>query len=65
MVYHNSDDSGLEADALVTWSWDLARGLHPWRHAIGALGALGVYHDKEHDEADVGMTGGFFYSFRF
>ena len=65
-VYHNADDSGWEVDAMATWAYEIARGhLAPWRHAIGAIGALGVLHDKKHDETAVGASGGLFYSYRF
>lgn len=65
VVYHNSDDSGWEADALATWSYELADNTSSWHPAVGLLGALGMYHDKRHDDEDVGATIGVFYSFNF
>ncbi len=66
VVYHNSDEDGWEADALATWSFELSDDVaRPWRHAIGALGALGVSQDREHDDSDIAVTVGAFYSFRF
>ncbi len=64
-VYHNSDKSGWEIDALATWTLELSARHRKWEHALGVLGAIGVLHNKEHDENDVGATGGVFYSYRF
>ena len=64
-VYHNSDESGWEIDAMATWTYDLIGGIRPWRHALGVLGAVGIVRDKEQDETDVGASGGIFYSYRF
>jgi hypothetical protein len=64
-VYHNSDESGWEVDAMATWTIELSGSHRPWEHAVGVLGALGVRHDKEENENDIGATGGAFYSYRF
>lgn len=64
-VYHHADDTGWEGDALATWSYDLTDGIRPWRHALGALAALGVVDDRRHDEIRPAGTIGAFYSFRF
>lgn len=65
VVYHNADHFGWEADVMATWSYDLLIRQRPWQHAIGVLGAVGVAHDKEHDDTDVGASAGVFYSYRF
>jgi hypothetical protein len=65
VVHHNSDQYGWEADALATWSYDLVGADRSWQHAIGVLGAVGVVDDKEHDDYDLGLTAGVFYSFWF
>jgi hypothetical protein len=50
---------------MVTWGYSLTNAIDkPNRHVIGVLGAIGVAHDLEHDESDVGVTGGVFYAFR-
>ena len=64
-VGHNSDDTGWEADALVSYVVSLSGVAKPWRHAIGALGALGVRDNREDDRHDLGASAGIFYSFRF
>ena len=64
-VYHNSDESGWEVDAMATWTIELSGSHRPWEHSVGVLGAIGVRHDKEDNENDVGATGGAFYSYRF
>ena len=64
-VYHHSDEYGWEVDGMVTWGYSLTNAIDkPNRHVIGVLGAIGVAHDLEHDESDVGVTGGVFYAFR-
>lgn len=65
IVYHNSDQYSWEADAMATWSLDLKSGSRAWQHAIGVLAAVGVVHDKEDDENDMGASGGIFYSYKF
>lgn len=65
LVYHNADDHGWEADVMATWSYDLARGMRTWRHAVGVLGTIGVVHDRDNDDNDLGTSAGVFYSFGF
>lgn len=65
VVYHNADQYGWEADAMANWSYDLSGGPHAWQHAVGVLGAVGLAHDKEHDDNDLGASAGIFYSYRF
>lgn len=65
VVYHHADDSGVEADLMATWGFDLSKGARTWRHAVGILGAVGVRHERRHDEASVGVTAGVFYSYGF
>ena len=64
-VFHNSDDSGWEVDAMATWAYQLDGSDRGWRQSLGLIGALGVLHDRKHDENDVGATAGAFFSFRF
>ena len=64
VVYHNSDRYSWEADAMATWSFDLMTE-DAWKHAVGAIGAVGVIHDKKEDENDIGVSAGIFYSYRF
>ncbi len=65
VVYHNADDVGWEADAMVTWSYALSHDTRPWRHAVGALAALGLARDTDHHDTDIGATVGAFYAFGF
>ena len=65
LVAHNSDENSWEFDAMATYAVSLSSMTKPWRHALGVLAAVGVRHDKEHDEARIGANGGIFYSFRF
>ena len=66
VVYHNADDSGMEADAMATWRYELSGDPESaGHHFLGALGALGVYRDRRHDSNEVGMSAGGFYAFRF
>jgi hypothetical protein len=65
LLYHNADHYGWEADALASWSFDLMGGASAWKHSVGVLGALGVAHDKEHGDNDLGASAGIFYSYRF
>jgi hypothetical protein len=63
VVYHNAEDTGWEASALGTWSYDLSRGPDSWQHAVGVLAALGLSQDRRHDDADIAATAGVFYAF--
>ena len=65
VVHHHADDISWEADALVTWNYDLSDRLAVRRHAVGLLGALGVLHDRRDDQQELGATAGATYSFRF
>ena len=65
VVYHHADDSSWEADVLATWSYELSRDGRAWRHAVGALAALGVVRDRDDHEFDTGASAGLFYSFGF
>ena len=65
LVGHNSDDTGWEFDAFASYAVSLGYVDRPWRHAVGALGALGVRDDRRHDEVNLGASIGAFYSFRF
>lgn len=64
-VQHNADDTGWEFDGMLSYEVSLSSNVKPWRHAIGALGALGVREDRERDQTGVGASVGAFYSFRF
>lgn len=68
VVYHNSDDSGWEADALVIWNLDLNTSQRG-RHFLEVIGALGVLQDKENDDgankAVVGASIGAGYGYQF
>lgn len=64
VVYHNSDDHGLEVDVLGVYGFDLGVD-RPWRHSLEALAAVGSVHDRKHDDADLGITVGGAYAFRF
>ncbi len=50
---------------MATWSYDLVGGTRAWQHAVGILGAVGLAHDKEHDDNDLGASAGVFYSYGF
>ncbi len=74
-VYHNSDDTGYEADALATYSVAIG-GMQPnARHFVGGLAALGLRDDRHHDDdyddghhhhdLAIGASVGAFYSYRF
>lgn len=65
VVYHHADDTGWEAGLLATWSFELSSDVRAWRHAVGALAAVGVCEDRRHDDVDLGATAGVFYAFRF
>lgn len=74
LVYHNSDDTGFEADALATYSVALAGTQPSAQHFVGGLAALGLRDDRQHDHDDdhrhhhdlaIGASVGVFYSYRF
>lgn len=64
IVYHNANDSSWEADAMATWAFDLSDGIVPWRQSVGALAALGLLRDPEHEDYGIGLTAGVFYAYR-
>jgi len=64
LVYHNSDDSGWEVDAMLTMGCDLSNINDSWRHSVGLIGAIGALEDTEHDDVDVGVTAGIYYAYR-
>lgn len=64
VVFHNADRSGLEADMMGLWGFDLSDGVGTWRHSVGLLAAGGVLRDPRHDELDLGITAGIYYAFR-
>lgn len=64
VVYHNSDDHGLEIDAMGVYGFDLGVD-RPWRHSLEAIAAVGAVHDRKHDDSDIGITVGGAYAFRF
>ncbi len=66
VVYHNSDDSGWEADAMAIWSLDFCtqpRG----RHYLEVIGAVGVRQDEPDgkDDTKLGASIGVGYGFQF
>lgn len=66
VVYHNSDRSGWEADAMAIWHLDLVptqRG----RHFLEVIGAIGALQDDRDDEREtvVGASAGIAYAFQF
>jgi len=65
VVHHNSDEYSWEADAMATWSFDLVGGNRAWQHSVGVLAAVGLIHDKEDDDNDLGASAGLFYSYGF
>ena len=65
VVYHHADDSGWEADVLATWAYELSGDVRAWRHAVGALAALGVVRDRDAHEFEFGASAGLFYAFGF
>ncbi len=68
VVYHNSDDSGWEADALAIWHLDLVPSQRG-RHFLEVIGALGVLQNKEegpdYNDAEFGASIGVGYGYQF
>lgn len=64
VVYHNSDDHGLEIAGLGIYGFDLG-GDRSWRHSLEAFAAIGTVRDRKHDDMDMGITIGGAYAFRF
>ncbi len=66
VVYHNSDDSGWEADAMAIWHFDLVTN-HRGRHFLEVIGAVGALQDEKDGEEDtvIGASAGIAYGFQF
>lgn len=66
VVYHNSDDSGWEADAQAIYSFGFLGGPHR-RHYLEVIGAVGVLEDTsgDDDETEIGASIGAGYGFQF
>jgi hypothetical protein len=66
VVYHNSDDSGWEADAMAIWHFDLIPSQRG-RHFLEVIGTAGALQDEEDDENDtiIGVSAGIAYGFQF
>ena len=64
IVYHNSDDDGLEVSGMAILAYDLDID-RPWRHSLEAIVAVGAIEDKEEDDTDPGFSAGAAYGFSF
>ena len=66
VVYHNSDDSGWEADLQAVYSYDLLGSPHG-HHYLEVIGAIGFLRDTSDDNHDtkVGASIGVGYGFQF
>jgi hypothetical protein len=66
VVYHNSDESGIEADLMGIWSMDIHPASHG-RHFLEVITAIGaVEKDKDgDDDIELGATVGISYAFQF
>lgn len=68
VVYHNSDESGWEADVMAIWSIDLVASQRG-RHYLEIIGAVGVLEEEEDNDKDeesvVGASVGIGYGFQF
>ncbi len=66
VVYHNSDDSGWEADAMAIWHFDLIPSQRG-RHFLEVIGTIGALQDRKDDRNDtiIGASGGVAYGFQF
>jgi hypothetical protein len=65
VVYHNSDEDGLEVSAFGVWDFLLGDGIAQHHH-IEALGALGVVDDRDEGQgANLLASGGAAYIYRF
>jgi hypothetical protein len=69
IVFHNSDDSGWEGDAMVIYHMNVRPDGQATRHYIDVIGAVGVLEDKSKDddnsEARGGASIGLAYGFQF
>ena len=66
VVFHNSDDSGWEADAMAIWHFDLIPSQRG-RHFLEVIGTVGALQDRKDDKNDtiIGASGGIAYGFQF
>ena len=66
VVFHNSDDSGWEADAQAIYSFGFAGGPHR-QHYFEVIGSVGVLEDtsEDNDKTTVGASIGVGYGFQF
>ena len=66
VVYHNSDDSGWEADAQAIYSFDFLGSAHG-RHYLEIIGSVGVLQDTSevNDKTQLGASIGVGYGFQF
>lgn len=70
VVYHNSDESGWEADVQAIWSLDLAPA-HKGRHFLEVIGAVGALEHDDKDDANddkkvrLGASIGIAYGYQF
>jgi hypothetical protein len=66
VVFHNSDDSGWEADAMAIWHFDLIPSQRG-RHFLEVIGTIGALQDRKDDKNDtiIGASGGIAYGFQF
>lgn len=64
LVHHNSDETGWEADVMVTFGMQITDRIDAWKHSVGILGALGVRDDREDDNRRIGATLGGWYAYR-
>lgn len=67
IVYHNSDDSGWEADALAIYHYNLRSDAHATGHYLEVIGGLGILEDKRDSDssARLGTSVGVAYGFQF
>jgi len=66
IVYHNSDESGIEADLMGIWSLDLFP-THRGRHFLEVITAVGAVEKENQgdDDIEVGASIGIGYGFQF
>lgn len=65
-VYHNSDNSGWEADAMAIWHMNMGSKQRS-QHYLEVIGTLGALQDKDDDRRDtvIGASAGLAYGFQF
>jgi hypothetical protein len=66
IAFHNSDESGWEADAMAIWNFDVAPG-DRGHHFIEVIGAVGILEDEEDPDknAKFGASIGLGYGYQF